>query len=336
MAHRAGLVLLAVFMVVLSGLFAGSETGMYKLSRLRLRLGIEKKRMLSVILGKCVRDSGALLLSMLVGTNLAHYLITSIVTCLLLTEVGAAHTAELSATLITAPVLFVFGELIPKNIFFYRADFLMPLFAPVLYISHKLFSWCGAVPLLKFVSGIFARLAGSTSPAMTMSSVLHKAHIKAVITETREEGILSSVQTDILTRLIGITHTYIRAVMIPLNKVEMVDVDSDNSALLNKLKKCSFTRLLVMDKQRVNIVGFVSIYEVLSLPEQFTDLRNFIKPIRKLHADTTVVDTINIMQRENHKIVLVTRMSRGGIVRPIGIVTMKDLAEELLGELAEW
>jgi len=45
---------------------------------------------------------------------------------------------------------------------------------------------------------------------------------------------------------------------------------------------------------------------------------------------------MNIMQRENERIVLVTRMARGGRVRPIGIVTMKDVIEELIGELTEW
>jgi CBS domain containing-hemolysin-like protein len=42
------------------------------------------------------------------------------------------------------------------------------------------------------------------------------------------------------------------------------------------------------------------------------------------------------MQKENQKIVLVIKIGRAGQERPIGIVTMKDLAEELLGELAEW
>jgi len=323
-------------MVFLSGLFAGSETGMYKLSRLRLRLGIEKKRMSSVILGKCIQDSTALLLSILIGTNLSYYLITSIVTCILLAEVEAVHTAELSATLITVPVLFIFCELIPKNVFFYRADILMPLFAPVLFVFHKFFSWCGVVPLLKFVSGIFARLTGSPRPAATMTSVMHKAHIQAITAETREEGVLSSVQTDIINRLVSISHTPLRAVMIPLNKVEMVDMDSDNVALLNKLKKCVFTRLLVTDKQRTNILGFISIYKALSSPEKFAGLHSFINPIRELHSDTTVIEAMNIMQRENQRIILVTRIGRMGRVRPVGIITMKDLAEELLGELTEW
>jgi putative hemolysin len=336
MFNNTVLILAAVFIVILSGLFAGSETGMYKLSRLRLRLGIEKKRISAVILGKCIRDSAALLLTMLIGTNLSYYLITSIVTYILLAEVEAAHTAELFATLITTPVLFIFCELIPKNVFFYRADFLMPLFSPVLYVFHKVFSWCGVVPLLKFVSGIFARLTGSPGPATTMTSVTQKAHIRAILSETREEGILSPVQTDIINRLVGISHISIRSVMIPIQKVEMVDVDSDNTILLNKLKECAFTRLLAADKQRTNILGFISIYEVLGSAETFKDLHNFIKPIRSLHAETTVLDAMNIMQRENERIILVTKMGRGGRVRPIGIVTMKDVIEELIGELTEW
>ena len=336
MANNIVLILIAVFVVILSGLFAGSETGMYKLSRLRLRLAIEKKRMSSILLGKCIHDSAALLLSMLIGTNLSYYLITSIVTYILLAKVETVHTAELFATLITAPVLFTFCELIPKNVFFYRADILMPLFAPVLYVFHKLFSWCGVVPLLKFVSGIFARLTGSPGPATTMTSVAQKAHIQAIISETREEGILSSVQTDIINRLVGISHISIRTVMIPLHKVEMVDVDSDNSVLLNKLKECAFTRLIVADKERTNIAGFISVYETLGSGEKFTDLRDFTRPIRRLHAQTSVLDAMNIMQRENERIILVTRMGRGGRVRPIGIVTMKDVIEELIGELTEW
>ena len=336
MVNSAVLILVAIFVVILSGLFAGAETGMYKLSRLRLRLGIEKKQLSSVLLGKCVHDSSGLLFSMLVGNNLTHYLITSIVTYMLLSRIEAGHTAELSATLITAPILLVFGELIPKNVFFYRADVLMPLFAPVLFVFHKLFSWCGVVPLLKFVSGIFARLTGTPGPVKAMTSVVEKAHIKTIMAETQEEGILSSVQTDIINRLVGISHISIRTVMIPLQKVEMVDVHSDNSVLLNKLKRCAFTRLLVTDKERTNVVGFISIYQTLGSTEKFDDLRDFIKPIRRLHAETTVLDAMNIMQRENQRIVLVTRMARGGRVRPIGIVTMKDVIEELIGELTEW
>ncbi|MHC4604689.1 MAG: CNNM domain-containing protein [Planctomycetota bacterium] len=297
---------------------------------------MEKKRLSFVILGKCLRDSPALLLSMLIGTNLTHYFVTSIVTYLLLTKVEVAHTAELFATLIIAPILFVFAELIPKNIFFYRADYLMSFFAPVLFAFHKVFSWCGAVPLLKFMTGIFGRLTGAPVPSRTVITAVQKHHIRAIFADIREEGLLSSVQTDIINRLVSISNIATGAVMTPINKVEMVDANSDKSALLNKLKKCAFTRLPVVEQQPANIVGFINIYEALSSSETFANLQNFIKPIRKLDADTTVIDAINAMQRENQKILLVTRIGHAGRESPIGIITMKDLVEELLGELAEW
>jgi len=345
MTNKIILIVIAVFTVILSGLFAGAETGIYQLSRLRLRLGIEKKRWLFVILGKSLRDSSGLLLSILVGNNLTHYIVTSIVTFLLLSKLEVEHTAELFATFITVPILFVFAELIPKNIFFYRTDYLMSAFAPVLFVFHKLLSYSGIVPLLKFISTIFARLAGAPDSSRTAMTAARWPHIEAIFHETREEGFLSPIQTDIINRLVGISHLDIRSVMTPLNKAQTVDVNSDRPTLLNKLKKSPFTRLLVYDRWPGNIVGFVNIYEALSSAEQFTNLRDFIKPIRKLAADTIVSDAIDIMQSENQKIILVTspasrrggtRTTRTGRERHIGILTMKDLVEEFLGELAEW
>lgn len=336
MVNSAVLISAVVFLIILAGLFAGAETGLYRLSRLRLRLGVEKKRLSFIILGRCLRDSSSLLLSILIATNLAYYLTTSIVTNIFLSKVETEHTAELFATLLTAPTLFVFSELIPKNIFFYRADSLMPYLSPLLYTFHKVLSYCGVVPLLKFVSGLFARSAGLASSPKTVITSAQRHKVQAILQDTHEEGILSSVQTDIINRLVSISNIRIRSVMIPINNVQIVDVNSDNSALLSKLKKCAFTRLPAVEGRAGNIIGFINIYETLTSAEQFANLQKFVKPIRKVDANTTVTDTINIMQRENQKIVLVMRAGHTGRERPIGIVTMKDLAEELLGELAEW
>ncbi|MHC4536230.1 MAG: CNNM domain-containing protein [Planctomycetota bacterium] len=65
---------LIVLFIILTGLFSGSETGMYRLSRLRLRLGIEKKKLSFIMLGRCIKDSNGLLLSMLIGKRRRHCL----------------------------------------------------------------------------------------------------------------------------------------------------------------------------------------------------------------------------------------------------------------------
>ena len=336
MINHILLISVVVLSVILASLFAGAETGMYRLSRLRLRIGVEKKQLSFVILGRILGDSAALLLSMLVGTNLLYYLATSIVTYILLTHVQTEHTAEVFATLITTPILFVFAELIPKNIFFRRADSLMPHFAPFLFVSHKLLSCSGVVPFLKLVSRVFTKLAGSPALPKTIITAAHRHHIRAIFADGYHEGLLSPAQTDIINRLPSISDINISSVMTPINKVQTADANSDNSVLLAKLKKTAFTRLPVVEHRPANIVGFINIYDCLSSKENFTDLYDFIKPIRKLPANTIVSDAINIMQSERLKIVLVTRPGRTGREKPIGIVTMKDLVEELLGELTEW
>jgi CBS domain containing-hemolysin-like protein len=330
------LILVAVLLVVLAGLFAGAETGMYQLSRLRLRLGIQKKKLPFVILGKAMHDSPGLLLSMLIGTNLAQYFATSVVTYLLLSRVTGEHTAALFTTLITAPTLFVFSELIPKNIFFYRADALMPFFAPVIGGIHRLLTACGIVPLLKYISGILARMAGLASYSKNLITSTQRHLVKAIIQDTRDEGILSSVQTDIVNRIVGIPAIRLSSVMTALGKVRTADVDTDSASLLKVLEKTAFTRLPVFEREPTNIIGFINIYHCFAPDQDFNDLRSFLKPIRSLPSNTTVADAINIMQTENQKIVLVTRAAHLGRERPIGIVTMKDLVEELLGELTEW
>ncbi len=335
MAHKIIMIIIAVLAVALGGLFAGAETGMYQLSRLRLRLGIERKKLRFVILGKAMRDSNALLLSMLTGNNLAHYIVTSIVTMMLLSTLTNDHTAELFAMLITAPTLFVFSELIPKNVFFYRADSMMPFFSPLIYAFHRLFTFCGVVPMLKAFSSLFARLTGTTAMQGTIVSDLRSSYIESIFHETREEALLSSVQTDIIKRIVSFPSIRLNSVMTAMSKVQIVDINTDNRALLSILKNCPFTRLLVFQHNRNNIIGFVNIYDCLASDRKFTDLTDFTKPIRKLSAQVTVAGAMDIMQKENEKIVLVTRTPNSKEI-PDGIVTMKDLVEELLGELTEW
>jgi len=332
------IVLAVVCCVILGGLFSGSETGLYQLSRLRLRLGIEKKQLSFVILGRCLRDSSGLLLSLLIGNNLVNYLATSLVTSSFLTRFGAEyeHRAELLATLLMVPILFIFSELIPKNIFLYRADVLTPYFSPILYAIYKPLKFSRILSVLKFISGFFARLMGLATVSKTVIASAQRHKVQAILHDTHEEGFLSPVQSEIVNRLVDISHVHLSSVMIPIHNVETVDIDSDNTALLNKLNKCAFTRLPVVEGQPGNIIGFISIYEALNSSDEFSDLRRFIKPIRKIDADMSVIDATNIMQKEHHNIVLVTKTGRFVRERPIGIVTMKDLVEELLGELAEW
>src|SRR6056297_803346 len=108
------LIILLLFAIFLSGLFSGGETGIYQLSRLRVRLGVEQGKKTYRILSRAMQDSSSLLLSMLLGNNVTHYIITSIVTYSFIRHISFDMNKEVLTTIVTAPVLFIFAELIPK------------------------------------------------------------------------------------------------------------------------------------------------------------------------------------------------------------------------------
>ncbi|MHC4122841.1 MAG: CNNM domain-containing protein [Planctomycetota bacterium] len=330
------LIILAVSAVILAGLFAGTETGVYQLSRIRLRLGIAEKKLSFIILGKSLSDSPGLLISMLIGTNLLYYITTSIVTFILLSRLQDKHAVEILTAVITTPIVFIFSEVIPKSLFLYRADFLMPFTAPVVFVFHKLCTFCGIVPLLKGFSRLLGRFAGSASMSNAAIASTQRHQISTLLQETREEKVLSSIQTGIISRMTNISNITIHSVMILLNKVQMVEVNSNRDALLNILKKSAYTRLPVYEDKPGNIVGFINIYDALNTKEDFDSLHSLVKPIHRLSADISVLDAMNIVQKEKQKIVLVNRLGLTKHHRPLGIVTMKDLIEELFGELTEW
>lgn len=325
---------LALVTLVLSAVYSGLETGIYRLSRLRLRLRTARGRLPFALLSRAMRDSGGLLLSLLVANNLMNYLATSSVTYLFL-SVAAEGRAELLATLLTAPLLFVFGESLPKNIFLYRADALTGLLGPLLFVTHRILTWSGVVPLLKVISNLVARLVGSPLSSRDMIASSRSHQVRAILRDTREEGLLSPVQTELIDRIADIPGLRLSAVMVPLGRVQSVPVQSDRKALMTELKRHGLTRLLVWRDTPGNVVGFINIYEVLGTDGGFENLEPFLKPIRRLDADTTIIDAVDTMRREQRKIVLVTRR-RTRRETPLGIVTMKDLVEELVGELAEW
>ena len=329
-------ILVFLLATLLSGLFSGAETGMYQLSRIRLRLAVENKQRLAGLLSRTLQDSAGLLVVALIGANIAVHAATSTVTMQLMQGAETAHNAEWMATLIATPILFVFAELIPKTLFLFRADTLMPLVSPILFGVYQVLRRCGVIRLLGIVSIFFARLVGTPMPSDTAAESLHRHEISAILKDTHDEGFLTGVQTGIINRLVIASTTPVKAVMTRFKQAEKVEVESTREDLRALLKGHDFTRMLVYRDQPEQILGFVNVYEVMLSPEDFTSLERFIKPLEMIDSDVPVCEAIERMQAGKLKILLVTRGQAAASTLPVGIVTMKDLAEELLGELAVW
>jgi putative hemolysin len=326
-----------IILLALSAFFAGSETGVYRLSRFTLRIDVEKNKPLASTLTKIIDDTQALIFSLLIGNNLVNYLATTLATILLLNS-SLKHNAEFFTTVIMTPALFIFSEVIPKNIYYYRANTLMLQFAPLLWFFHKLFKYTGLVLFLKSFSKMISSLL-PTPAGFSDAISASRTHVAGIIDDTRQEGILTNTQTEIFTRLMDIPSITLNSVMTPIADVQMLNVESNRDTVLNKLKKYPFTRLPVYENKRSNIIGYINIYRVLSTNDNFENLRDFIKPFNSFPPGMKIISAISAMQQKKDKIRLIDTShvhKHSAYHQPVGIVTMKDLVEELTGELEQW
>ena len=324
--------ILIFLLILLSAFFAGTETGIYRISRFRIRIGCEKGKSLYKMLFRVLQDGQGLIFSLLLGNNLVNNLLTSLVTFMLLQMITDQYLAGLYATLILTPVLFVFGEMIPKNVFYHKADTLVPAMAPLNWFFYRLFTLSGAVWILKGCSRLLSlvfRLKIDSAKAVDASK-RHRVH--QIIHETREEGLLSHTQKEIMSRLIDIPDRSIAEAMVKLRDVEMVSLDTDREGLLKHLQQSRFTRRPVYRANCNHILGYIHIYQVLGKRDSFSSLEDEMTPLIEIDRNISVIEAINLLRSQHQRICIVTESSKKE-TRPIGMVTISDLVEEITGEL---
>jgi CBS domain containing-hemolysin-like protein len=186
------------------------------------------------------------------------------------------------------------------------------------------------VAALQWLSDRATRLLRLTSNTATAVDATQRHQVSQIIHETREEGLLSDVQREMIERLLKIPNVSLQSLMIPIRDVEIVAVQTNRSMLLNHLAGTVHARQPVVASDG-EIVGYVSIYEVLGGEQEFSDLRPFIRPIVPLEPTCSAIDAMNTLCRKREKIALVLSPQSK---QPLGIITLTDLVEELTGELS--
>lgn len=329
------IVLLVVLFICLSAVYSGSETGCYRLSRFSLRLGTEQKRPFYQMLSDVMKDSHGLMFSLIMGNNLVNYFATTLVTYLFLNQAGNVHMAEIYTTAIMTPTLFLFGDILPKNLFYHKANSFMTALAPLIWFSHKLFTLTGVVFVLKWLSNRLNRLFHTSIDTSQAVDLTQREQVKQIFHETREEGLVSELQKSMMDRLVRIPDLPVTSVMIPLGQVLMTELRTSRQQILSLAGQSPYTRILVYEESRQNIRGYVNVYKTLGCGRSFDSLADFVEPIGTIVAGSSVISALNQFRRLSHSIALVVSetAAQESNKEILGIVTLKDLMEEFTGEL---
>jgi len=317
------LVVLAIALCVLmEALFSGAEIGFYSVNRLRLRSRVEARRHGAGVLQKLVDRPDATMMTTLVGTNLMVYAATALATELLSTR---PH-AEVLATVIMTPVIFVFGEMIPKDLFHRKADSLMYVLAGPAD-AFRVLLW----PVTTAMRALALLLTGGLARGRR-TNVLSRAALHEWIAEGRREGVLSDIQHTLSANVMGLLEKQVGDAMIPLADAVTVSADLTGDDLRDAVRDARHSRLPVFSGSWKNVLGILHTLDYIRAMEAGPSAADLARTAVKVRPRDGIHAALVVLQRERQQMAVVT--NRKG--RPIGIVTVKDLVEEIVGELQDF
>ena len=325
------LLLLAIVLTLFfSGFFSGAETGLYCVDRVRLRLGVQQQHPRAQRLARLMEDEQKVLSVTLLGTNLMNYLLTAAVTFLLASHLGLGERqAEIYTVVLVTPVVFVFGEAVPKNLFHAHADALMLRGGRLLALACRFFSLTGVVWILKQLArGVFSVLG---VPTETEEAFGPKRQMALLLREALVGDESGYEQSELVERVVSLSHTQLHQIMVPRNHVTSISADADRTRLQALARRTPHTRLPVYDRNPRRIIGLVRVDVLLRAPD-WKAVGEKVSPLLTLAPHEDVVTALTRMQEGGHAMALVA--DRSG--RLLGIITLKDLMEEVVGELEDW
>jgi putative hemolysin len=324
------LVILLVLAVVAGALASGSETGVYCLDHVRLRVACEQRDPAALRLERLVRDPQTVVISALVGTNVADYVATACVVALLLDAAVHEGRAELYATAIVTPLLLVVGGIIPKDWFRRESNRLMARLSGLLWLWVRLLQAVGIVAVLHALPRALLRWL-APGRAEAEPDVLPRARTLHLLREGAARGGLTHVQRDLIERVLNLSSVRVSDVLIPRNRAVLVPQDIARDDFLRIARMAHFSRVPTYRGDPRHIVGIVNVYDVLT-DRDSKPVADHARPPVTLAEYMHVSAALLKLQRARQAMAVV--LDRSGSC--VGILTVKDLVEEIVGDLEAW
>jgi CBS domain containing-hemolysin-like protein len=315
---------LIVMMVALitEGFFSGAEIGVVSADRMKLRRDAAKGSRGAKLALRMLDKPEWLLSTTLVGTNISVVTNTTVATALMITLFGAENSWL--AVVLVAPLIWVFGEIVPKSVFQQRADeitphaiFLLRFFSVLFYPILIVFS---------FLTRMLTNLMGEKqSNIFTLrEQIISMSHM------SEPGGDLGPGHGKMIRHMFRFSETPVMQVMVPPIDIVGVEKEATCGDAVRIAAESAHRNLVVYDKRLVFIVGMVHSLELLGVePER--PLEEFIRPVRYVGGTKNVQQLLQELRKTDEGLGVV--VDEYGTAR--GIVTAEDIMEEIVSDMQD-
>ena len=318
----ASLLALAL-LVCMSAMFAGSELAFYSMNELRIESEAEAGKSSARLIRRLLRNRSGLLITILIGNNLALELVTSLTESeLVRMDLVPEVWRDLVVTAVLTPVLFLFAELLPKDLFHRRPHALLSRTVYPVALAYVLF-W-PLMQVLRLLGTGVQRLFGVSDEELVVTR--GREVVLEVLEESARGGAVESRAQLMAKNALTLSAIPVREVMTPWEAVEKLDLEDPD--LFTAVAEADHSRLPLSREGAVR--GYVHQLELLGAgPDR--DPATLLHPLEALSPDTSVQAALGRLRTLGKRAALV-----GDPAAPLGLVSLKDLAERISGDLAGW
>lgn len=310
--------LLFIAGMFLSAFFSGSETGLYRVTRVRLALDGMTGDPVSRGLLWLVNNPAAFVATSLVGNNLANFMVSRAIVSGTQGILGRWAIAEVLMPLLVAPFVFVYGELLPKNLYFLAPNKLLRRGGPFFLVCAILFAPFTA--LLWLLGRVLSRLVGESPEIVRLE--LARKELMELLNQGQEAGILQPVQHNMSQAVFECGSNPVRQYATAASRLLTVKSSDSRSSLLRTARRNHTPELLVAGEKPHEYLGYVRVIDLHLASEEW---QNDIRPLPVIKQNDSHMSAMMTLQDAKQTLGRLIDMQN----RTIGIVSFRRLAAPL-------
>lgn len=315
-----------IFVIVLVGLsafFSATETAYSSLNRIRLKNYVNSgdKRAKRTI--KISEDYDAALSAVLIGNNIVNIAAASVGTIICTNIFGASGVAI--STIIMTIVVLIFGEVIPKSLAKEHPEnfalavsgilaLLITVFKPIIWV------------LMKIKLFLTSKLVKKNSnPSVT------EEELKYIIEEIEDEGVLDEHESELMQSALDFNGITVSEILTPRVDVAAIDITEDPEIIREIIFSEGYSRIPVYDKTIDNVVGVLNQKDFFKayIKHRDVDIKPLLQGAIFVPPKKHIAELLKEFQKLKLHMAVVTDQYGG----TLGVITLEDIIEELVGEI---
>ncbi len=317
-------VIILVALLILSAFFSATETAFTSLNRTRLKLLADDGKKSAKKALKHAENYDRLLYTILIGNNIVNLTLATISTLLFSSII--TNSESLSATLstiISTVAVLIFGEITPKTL---AKEFpekvamfvtpIMDFFTIILYPLNLVFT--GWKLLLKKIF------------KFKSEDVITEQELLTYVEEANEDGTLDNNETELISSAIEFNDAEVGDILVPRVNVIAVEENTPMKDIRLVFSEHGFSRLPVYRGSIDTIIGMIHEKDFYAAyTSGATDIKGIVTSMALATEHMKISDLLRSMQKQ--KVHMATVVDEYG--GTLGIVTLEDILEELVGEI---